>query len=78
MPATRLTARAIVAMIRCRTFRAGHASRVAITITSPAGRESGLLGDFVVMTDNVATVALAANAGVAGLLVRVLPRGDDH
>jgi mRNA interferase MazF len=53
-------AQVIVAMISSRMFRAGHASRVAITIASPVGRDSGLLGDSVVMTDNVATIALAA------------------
>jgi len=53
-------------MISSRMFRAGHASRVAITITSPVGRDSGLLGDSVVMTDNVATIALAAVDRVIG------------
>lgn len=56
----------IVAMVSSRMFRAGHASRVAITIASPVGRGSGLLGDSVVMTDNVATVALAAIDRVIG------------
>jgi mRNA interferase MazF len=61
-------AQVIVAMISSRMFRAGHASRVAITIASPVGRESGLLGDSVVMTDNVATVSLAAIDRVIGSL----------
>jgi mRNA interferase MazF len=59
-------AQVIVAMISSRMFRAGHASRVAITIASPVGRDSGLLGDSVVMTDNVATIALAAVDRVIG------------
>jgi len=61
-------AQVIVAMISGRMFRAGHASRVAITIASHVGRESGLLGDSVVMTDNVATVSLAAIDRVIGSL----------
>ena len=56
----------IVAMISGRMFRAGHPSRVVITVTSPAGRQSGLLGDSVVMADNVATIALAAIDRVIG------------
>ena len=59
-------AQVIVAMVSSRMFRAGHASRVAITIASPVGRDSGLLGDSVVMTDNVATIALAAVDRVIG------------
>lgn len=59
-------AQVIVAMISSRMFRAGHPSRVAIAIASPVGRKSGLLGDSVVMTDNVATVALAAVDRVIG------------
>jgi len=59
-------AQVIVAMISSCMFRAGHASRVAIAIASPVGRDSGLLGDSVVMTDNVATIALAAVDRVIG------------
>ena len=59
-------AQVIVAMISSRMFRAGHPSRVAITIASPAGQQSGLLGDSVVMGDNVTTVALAAIDRVIG------------
>jgi len=53
-------AQVIVAMISGRMFRAGHPSRVVIAMESPAGRQSGLLGDSVVMADNVATVTVAA------------------
>lgn len=56
----------IVAMISGRMFRAGPPSRVVIAVTSPAGRQSGLLGDSVVMTDNVATIAVAAIDRVIG------------
>jgi len=59
-------AQVIVAMISSRMFRAGHASRVVIAIESPYGRESGLLGDSVVMADNVATVTLGAIVRVIG------------
>jgi mRNA interferase MazF len=56
----------IVAMISSQMFRAGHPSRVVIRVETPAGRASGLLGGSVVMTDNVATVALLAIDRVIG------------
>lgn len=56
----------IVAMISGRMFRAGHSSRVVITIASSMGRQSGLLGDSVVMTDNVATISVQAIDRVIG------------
>ncbi|MFM7206299.1 MAG: type II toxin-antitoxin system PemK/MazF family toxin [Planctomycetaceae bacterium] len=56
----------LVAMISSRMFRAGHPSRVGIAMASPAGRQSGLLGDSVVMAGNVATVAVAAVDRVIG------------
>lgn len=59
-------AQVIVAMISGRMFRAGYPSRVVISIASPAGRQSGLLADSVVMADNVATVAVAALDRVIG------------
>jgi len=43
-------------MISNRIFRANHPSRVTIHLDSTAGRQSGLLTDSVVMTDNLATV----------------------
>jgi mRNA interferase MazF len=46
----------IVAMITSNTTRAGHASRVLVRVASSGGRESGLLMDSVIMTDNLATV----------------------
>ncbi len=46
----------IVAMISSRLFRAHHPSRVAILLSTPEGRQSGLLMDSVVLTDNLATV----------------------
>ncbi|SRR6266496_5145140 len=47
----------VVAMITSRVFRANHPSRVLIKLDSSAGRDSGLLTDSVVMTDNLATIS---------------------
>ena len=47
----------IVAMITSQMFRAGHPSRVSILRNSPEGKQSGLLVDSVIMTDNLATIA---------------------
>ena len=58
----------IVAMVTSRLFRAGHPSRVMIRRSSPEGRQSGLLSDSVVMTDNLATVAGVAIERVIGTL----------
>ncbi len=49
-------AQTIVAMITSNRGRANHASRVEILLASPEGKQSGLLEDSVVMTDNLATV----------------------
>jgi mRNA interferase MazF len=46
----------VIAMISSRTFRANHPSRVLISFIANEGRNSGLLSDSVVMTDNLATV----------------------
>lgn len=58
----------IVAMITSRLFRANHPSRVVVTVSTPAGQQSGLLTDSVVMTDNLATVAEVAIDRVIGTL----------
>lgn len=58
----------IVAMISSRLFRAGHPSRVFIERASPEGQQSGLLGDSIIMTDNLATVATAVIDRVIGLI----------
>ena len=58
----------IVAMITSRMMRAGHPSRVTVLLNSPAGQPSGLLTDSVVMTDNLATITLAAVYRVIGTL----------
>ena len=49
----------IVAMITGRLFRSNHLSRITVLLSSPEGQQSGLLSDSIVMTDNIATVALS-------------------
>ncbi len=56
----------IVAMISSRMFRANHRSRVAVLLSTPEGRQSGLLMDSVVLTDNLATVGESAIDRVIG------------
>ena len=46
----------IVAMITSNMARSGHPSRVTLVRNSSQGRESGILMDSVVMTDNLATI----------------------
>ena len=55
-------------MITSRLSRAAHPSRVTVLRASPAGHQSGLLTDSVVMTDNLATVSDAAIYHVIGAL----------
>ena len=43
----------IVAMITSNMRRAGHVSRVSVTLASPAGKQSGLKTDSANMTDNL-------------------------
>jgi len=56
----------VVAMITSRLFRANHPSRVMIKLDSPVGKESGLLTDSVVMTDNLVTISEIAIDRVIG------------
>ena len=56
----------IVAMITSRMSRAGHPSRVAVLLSTPQGRQSGLLSDSVVVTDNLATVFESAVFRIIG------------
>jgi mRNA interferase MazF len=58
----------IVAMITSQMSRAGHISRISVLMDSSVGKESGLLSDSVVMTDNLATVTLSAIYRKIGLL----------
>lgn len=46
----------IVAMISSNLSRAGCPSRVAVSIATPEGQQSGLVQDSVIMADNLATV----------------------
>jgi len=55
-------------MLTSRLFRAHHLSRVVVEVSTPAGQQSGLLTDSVVMTDNLATVAEVAIDRVIGTL----------
>jgi mRNA interferase MazF len=58
----------IICMITSRTFRANHPSRVKVLLASSEGRDSGLLTDSVVMTDNLATIGTSAIERVIGIL----------
>jgi mRNA interferase MazF len=46
----------VVAMISSNLGRVGHASRVTISLATPAGQRTGLKTDSVIMTDNLATI----------------------
>ena len=53
-------------MVTSPMSRSQHPSRLTILISTPAGQQSGLIADSVVMTDNLATIKLAAVARVIG------------
>jgi len=46
----------IVAMITSNMARAGHPSRVIVSVGSESAKGSGLLMDSVIMTDNLSTI----------------------
>jgi mRNA interferase MazF len=46
----------IVAMITTNLAKAAHQSRVLISVSSPAGRQTGLKNDFLIATDNLTTI----------------------
>jgi mRNA interferase MazF len=46
----------IVAMITTNLRRANHKSRVTVLLNSAQGKQSGLVSDSVIVTDNLATV----------------------
>jgi len=46
----------VLAMITSNLARVGHASRVAVALSTSEGQRSGLKTDSVIMTDNLATV----------------------
>ena len=56
----------IVAMLTSKIFRGNHPSRVPILLSTLKGKQSGLLRNSVVMTDNLATVAESAIDRVIG------------
>jgi mRNA interferase MazF len=56
----------IVAMITSNPGRAGHPSRVTVSLATPDGRQSGLKADSVIMTDNLATILDSEIARVIG------------
>ena len=58
----------VVAMISSNLSRTGHPSRVLISPPTPAGRQSGLLTASVVLTDNLATIAVNVILRVIGSL----------
>jgi mRNA interferase MazF len=58
----------MMAMVTSKTFRAGHPSRVLVQLSTPEGKQSGLLTDSVVMTDNLATIIESAIIRVIGTL----------
>lgn len=47
-------------MITSKVFRSNHPSRVFIELSTGVGRQSGLLTDSVIMTDNLATIIESA------------------
>ncbi|MEP7336879.1 MAG: type II toxin-antitoxin system PemK/MazF family toxin [Acidobacteriota bacterium] len=59
---------AVVAMISSNLARTGHPSRVLILPSTWAGRQSGLLADSVVLTDNLATISFSAILRVIGTM----------
>lgn len=59
----------VVAMITSQQHRSPHPSRVPVMLSTHAGRQSGLLRDSVVMTDNLATVFESAIDRVIGSLL---------
>jgi mRNA interferase MazF len=46
----------VVAMITSNMARAGHPSRVAISLATPDGQRTGLVTNSVIMTDNVRSI----------------------
>jgi mRNA interferase MazF len=52
----------IAAMITSNTARAGRISRVLVRVADGSGRESGLLMDSVIMTDNLPFMTMKSTA----------------
>lgn len=58
----------VIAMVSSNLTRANHPSRVSISTSTLEGKQSGLLNDSVVMTDNLATVETAVILRTVGTL----------
>ena len=58
----------VVAMVTSRMIRSIHPSRVLVMLNTIAGKQSGLLTDSVVMTDNLTTITTSAIYNVIGSL----------
>ncbi|WP_055076665.1 type II toxin-antitoxin system PemK/MazF family toxin [Pseudanabaena sp. 'Roaring Creek'] len=58
----------IVAMITSRVIRSMHPSRILVSLNTVSGKQSGLLTDSVVMTDNLTTVNISAIYSTIGFL----------
>lgn len=58
----------VISMISSNLTRTGHPSRVLISPSTPAGKQSGLLTTSVVLTDNLATIAANVVLRVIGSL----------
>ena len=56
----------VIVMISSNLSRANHPSRILIDTKTEAGKQSGLLFDSVVMTDNLATVASSKITRIIG------------
>ncbi len=63
----------IVAMITSNLARRGHPSRYFVARNSAEGKQTGVLTDSVVMTDNLATVFLKAIDSKIGALENTAP-----
>ncbi|MEQ8187749.1 MAG: type II toxin-antitoxin system PemK/MazF family toxin [Candidatus Eremiobacterota bacterium] len=46
----------IIGMITSNFLRKGHLSRIFVDISTETGKKTGLMGNSVIMTDNIATV----------------------
>ena len=56
----------IVAMVTSQMSRSQHPSRLTILLGTPEGKQSGLISDSVIMTDNLATVLSSAISRTIG------------
>lgn len=68
-------AQVIVAMISSNMARAGHRSRIPVITTGENAKQSGLLMDSVIMTDNLATLHYSEIDKVIGNFPRMADLG---